>query len=60
MARVLHKAADASTDAADHDELHAAAAIAELMNGEPFNAEYVIRWYSGLVKRAEVIGEVGQ
>jgi hypothetical protein len=43
----LHAAADATNDAADHDELHAAAAIIEGVPG----SVYVTRWIAGLVER---------
>lgn len=53
MARVLHEAADNTNDAHDHDEYHAAAAIAQMLSGEEFNADYVIRWFGALTARVQ-------
>jgi gluconate kinase len=47
----LHAAADESNDAADHDELHAAGAVTQMLAGEPYNPEYVQRWLAGLAER---------
>lgn len=47
----LHAAADEQTDAADHDELHAAGAVAQMMAGQPHNPEYIDRWIGELVRK---------
>jgi hypothetical protein len=53
LARLLHAAADETNDAADHDELHAAAVVAgedwQLLS--PDGAHYVERWIDGVVAR---------
>ena len=48
----LHAAADATNDATDHDELHAAGVIAE--GGMHWGDPYVTRWIAGLVERHQV------
>lgn len=48
-AAALHKAADETTDAADHDELHAAGAYLSMLAGEPYNADYLRRWALALL-----------
>lgn len=47
---VLHRAADETDDAADHDELHAAGAVAAMMQGAEYDPEYIYRWLDGLKK----------
>lgn len=50
-AELLHASADETNDADEHDELHAAGAIAQMLAGKPHNAEYVSRWIDGLVRK---------
>jgi hypothetical protein len=47
----LHTRADETNDIHDHDELHAAAAVLELMPENPVLAEdnYISRWIDGLL-----------
>jgi hypothetical protein len=48
----LHTRADETNDIHDHDELHAAAAVLELMPENPVLAEdnYISRWIDGLLR----------
>lgn len=51
MARWFSLKADETNDAADHDELHAAAEVACMMLGAPYEAKYINRWMEELYKR---------
>lgn len=59
-ARLLRAAADEATDAADHDELHAAAVVAaeDWTLLPPAGAHYVHRWLDGLVARVGTVEPV--
>lgn len=48
---MLRLAADETNDAADHDEVHAAAEIAKMLAGEMYEDTYIERWLDGIVKR---------
>lgn len=56
LAKRLHAAADETTeagtaDAQDHDELHAAGAVLEMLTGGEPNPAYIWRWIDGLAER---------
>lgn len=47
----LKIAADETNDSNDHDELHAAAEIAFMLDGEHFDMNYIDRWLEGLYSK---------
>lgn len=47
----LQTLADETDDAADHDELHAAAEVLRLLTGNPYDEDYVARWIYQLLHR---------
>jgi gluconate kinase len=48
---ILRVAADETNDAADHDEVHAAAEVAKLLAGDDFDDSYIDRWLDGILER---------
>lgn len=51
LSKRLHEAADNGNDALDHDELHAAAAVLEMLAGEEYSPAYINRWVDGLASK---------
>jgi len=60
IAARLHRAADQTNDARDHDELHAAGAVVELSRGTGCNLEYIGRWISGLLQALDGASTTGR
>jgi hypothetical protein len=50
----LRKVADEMNDAADHDEVHAAAEVAALLAGNQFDDGYIDRWFMGITDRSDI------
>lgn len=48
---MLRERADEANDAFDHDEIHAAAEVARMMDGETFDVSYIDRWLAGIAER---------
>lgn len=55
LASKLQVLADETNDAADHDELHAAAEVVRLRAGLPYDESYLNRWIQGLLQRTLVM-----
>lgn len=60
LVRALHEAADATTIAEDHDELHAAASVVafDYGDGRLLRDEYLRRWVVNLQQRHNIVAEL--
>lgn len=54
LGHILRQVADDTNDAADHDEVHAAAEVCKMLAGDEFNVDYIDRWVEEIARRMDI------